>query len=67
MKLYVYTYNRSSYRLAVTLRNWPKNLAVYVVVRPEQVNAYTNLIKSLRLEQAEVLPIGKVGVTPTRK
>lgn len=67
MKLYVMSYNRAETRLARTLRAWPKDLGVDVVVRPEQVEAYGNLIQRLELPKAVIVAIGKVGVPATRQ
>lgn len=66
MILYIPTYNRHQKNRAGTLRNWPKDFPVNLVVRQTQVEPYEQLIKELGVVGATILPIGQEGIASTR-
>jgi len=66
MKIYIPTYNRADIPLAGTLKGWPKDYPVHVVVRKTQIEPYERLLERLGLEGASILPIGEDGIANTR-
>lgn len=66
MKIYIPTYNRYMARLAQALWIWPKDLPVFVVVRPEELERYEQLLTNIGLRQWTILPFGQEGVMLTR-
>jgi len=68
MQLLIPTYKRHDFKLARTLRAWPKTLPVTVVVQPQELEGYQALIARLELKYADfmVLPEGLKGIARTR-